>query len=78
MNQTELAKKIGCDPSYISHIVNGRRNPSWQLAKKIAKALKTLPEFWLNGESSPEERRKALESHRQQSPSSDKVTVPSA
>jgi transcriptional regulator with XRE-family HTH domain len=37
-SQNALAARIGCDPSWLSSIVHGRR-PSPTLAKKIAKAL---------------------------------------
>lgn len=33
-----FAGKIGCHYSYLSQIINGKRNPSFQLAKKIEEA----------------------------------------
>ncbi len=31
-----LARRLGVDPSYISHIVHGRKLPSLTMAQKIA------------------------------------------
>jgi len=62
MKQNELAKKVKCDQSHISYIINGKRFPSWKLAKKIAKILGTTPEFWMC-DTPPEEKRKALEGY---------------
>jgi transcriptional regulator with XRE-family HTH domain len=36
VSQRVLAKRIGVDPSYISHIRNGIRVPSLKIAAKIA------------------------------------------
>ncbi len=35
--QAALAKRLGVEPSHVSHIVSGRRFPSGQLAKKIVR-----------------------------------------
>ena len=59
MKQKELAQKIGCVQSHLSMIINGVRKPSWNLAKRLAELLNTTPDFWY--ESTPEEKRKALE-----------------
>lgn len=39
INQILLAKKIGIGNSYLSQIINSKRNPSPVLAKKIADEL---------------------------------------
>lgn len=39
LKQHELATLAGCDPSMISHIINGDRRPSTKLLEDIAKAL---------------------------------------
>ncbi|BFT97315.1 MAG: helix-turn-helix transcriptional regulator [Staphylococcus epidermidis] len=35
----DLSKKVSIDPSYSNQIVNGKRNPSPKLAKRIAETL---------------------------------------
>jgi len=46
INQTELAKKAGLQPSYISQIESGKRTPTFKNLQKIAKALgKSLDYF---------------------------------
>ena len=37
LSNVELAKKIGCDPSFISHFYAGRREFSKQMCRKISK-----------------------------------------
>ena len=39
LNQRQLAKKVGVTDSYISYLLNGKREPSLAMAQKIAKAL---------------------------------------
>ena len=41
LTQERLAELTGLDPTYISGIERGRRNPSLKNIVKIAKALKT-------------------------------------
>lgn len=36
-NQSQLAKILGIERSYLNAILNGRRHPSIKLAKKISK-----------------------------------------
>jgi plasmid maintenance system antidote protein VapI len=57
--QSKLAKQIGKSEALVSLIVNGKRRPSWQTAKKLAKTTGTRPELWLDG--SPEKIRTVLE-----------------
>ena len=38
MNQKQLAIKLNIQRTYLNSILNGRRKPSIQLAKKISKA----------------------------------------
>lgn len=40
LNQTELAKKVDCAPQTICRILSGKRQPSYQLASRIASALR--------------------------------------
>jgi len=39
LNQTELAKRAGLQPSAIGHFETGRRKPSWDNILKLANAL---------------------------------------
>ena len=39
LSQQELAEKVGCTQTNISHIELGRQNPTPQMAKKIADVL---------------------------------------
>lgn len=48
--QNELAAHLGCDVKVINRIVNGRTSVSAEMALKLAAALKTTPEFWLNAQ----------------------------
>lgn len=48
--QRELADHIGCDIKVINRIVNEKAAVSVQVAMKLAAALKTTPEFWLNAQ----------------------------
>ena len=45
-----LAARIGCDVKVISRIVNGRSSIGAELATRLAGALDTSPEFWLNAQ----------------------------
>lgn len=48
--QGELASHLGCDVKVINRIVNGRTSVTAEMALKLAAALKTTPEFWLNAQ----------------------------
>lgn len=37
MNQSELAKKLGVDRTYLNGILRGKRIPGIELAKKLSK-----------------------------------------
>ena len=39
LTQEDLAEWVDVDPSYIGHIENGRKNPTFKVLVKIAKAL---------------------------------------
>lgn len=43
LSQAALAKEVGIDPSYLSGLERGRRNPTWTVIIALAKALKTTP-----------------------------------
>ena len=50
ITQRQLAEHIGYDVKVISRIVNGRTPISAELAIRLARALNTSPEFWLNAQ----------------------------
>lgn len=48
LTQLELANLVGVTPKYIGFIENGERNPSLQVAQKIAKILdSTIDDIFL-------------------------------
>ncbi len=49
--KTIIAKKAGISDAYISMILSGKRRPSWQNAKKLAKITHTKTELWMEGDS---------------------------
>lgn len=51
ITQYRLAKVIGVPPRRINEIVHGRRSITADTALRIAAALGTTPEFWLNLQS---------------------------
>ena len=50
MTQAELAERIGVSYVRLNEIVNGRRGITPSTALRLAKALGTSPQFWLNGQ----------------------------
>jgi addiction module HigA family antidote len=50
ITQAELADRIGVSYVRLNEIVNGRRGSSRSTALRLAKALGTSPQFWLNGQ----------------------------
>lgn len=50
ITQRELADHIGCDYKVINRIVNNRAAVTPELASRLARALETTPEFWLNAQ----------------------------
>jgi len=47
-NQTRLAKTINKTDGFISQILSGKRRPSWNVAKDLAAATGTTPNFWMD------------------------------
>jgi antitoxin HigA-1 len=52
MTQKELAEHIRCDVKVINRIVNERTSVTAEMALKLAAALKTTADFWLNAQKS--------------------------
>ena len=50
MTQAELADRIGVSYVRLNEIVNGRRGITPSTALRLARALSTSPQFWLNGQ----------------------------
>ena len=50
MSQKQLAGHLGCDIKVINRIVNGRTSVTAETAVRLAAALGTSPEFWLNAQ----------------------------
>jgi antitoxin HigA-1 len=50
ITQTELARRLGMDRVRLNEIINGRRGITPSTALRLAKALGTTPQFWLNGQ----------------------------
>ena len=50
LTQKELADHIGCDVKVVNRIVNGRTSVTAGMAVRLASALGTTPEFWMNAQ----------------------------
>ena len=50
LTQAELADRIGVSYVRLNEIVNGRRGITPSTALRLAKALGTTAQFWLNGQ----------------------------
>ncbi len=48
ISQARFARAIGVSPMRISHVVNGTRPISAELALRIGRALGQSPQYWLN------------------------------
>jgi len=48
ISQARFARAIGVSPIRISHVVNGTRPVSAELALRIGRALRQSPQYWLN------------------------------
>jgi antitoxin HigA-1 len=48
VSQADFARSIGVSAMRISHVVNGRRPVTAELALLIAKAFGQTPQYWMN------------------------------
>lgn len=48
ISQAQLAHTIGISPMRVSHVVNGSRPVTAQLALLLGRALGQSPQYWLN------------------------------
>lgn len=58
-DQRKIASAAKVTASHLSAVLKGRTRPSWQVAKRFAKATKTDPVVWLEG--TPDEIRAAID-----------------
>lgn len=54
LTQKRLADHIGCDIKVINRIINGRTSITAEMAVRLAAALGTSPQFWLNAQQAVE------------------------
>lgn len=47
LTTTQVAEATKVDRSHLSHIIAGRRSVSAEIASKLAHALSTTPEYWM-------------------------------
>jgi addiction module HigA family antidote len=52
LSQAAFAAAIGISPMRISHVINGKRPVSAELALRIGRALGQSPQYWLNLQNS--------------------------
>jgi len=50
LTEAELAAKLGMHHVALNAIINGKRSITPGTAMRLAKALGTTPEFWINGQ----------------------------
>jgi addiction module HigA family antidote len=48
LNQTQFARAIGVSAMRVSHVVNGSRPVTAELALLFGRAFKQSPQYWLN------------------------------
>lgn len=49
--QIEIVKEAGIAQSTLSNILNGRRRPSWGIAKRLASVTGSTPDIWMEGQT---------------------------
>lgn len=52
MSQSELARRIGVSRMCISHIVNGKRPVTAEIACLIGRVFSQTPQYWMNLQTS--------------------------
>ena len=50
ITQKQLADHLGCDVKVVNRLVNGRTSLTVAMALRLAAALRTTPDFWLNAQ----------------------------
>lgn len=46
MQQAEAAAMVGCSPSFMSHLLKGRKRPGRQIAARISEIFNVRSETW--------------------------------
>lgn len=46
-SQNEIAAAIGISVGMVSYLMNGKRRPSWALAKRLAERFGRSPAWWM-------------------------------
>jgi len=54
----EIGRQVGIAQSTLSNILNGRRRPSWNVAKKLANVTGSSPVDWM--EANPDSLKKII------------------
>lgn len=49
LTQRKIAEKSGVSEAFVSLILSGERRPSWDVAKKLARATRTGVALWMEG-----------------------------
>jgi len=50
-DQKKLSDVTGISRSLISAILKGKRRPSWDKAKRLARVTSTEPQLWMEGDA---------------------------
>ena len=63
--QKQIADHLKCDVKVVNRIINGRTSVTAEMAIKLAAALRTSPEFWMNAQQAVDvyNANKALGKH---------------
>ena len=51
VNQTQLARAIGVSAMRVSHVVNGKRPVTAEMALRLSRFFGQSPQYWLNPQS---------------------------
>jgi transcriptional regulator with XRE-family HTH domain len=49
IKQRDVARDLGLKESYLSEMLNGKRRPSWDVAKRCALKTQSSPLVWMEG-----------------------------
>jgi transcriptional regulator with XRE-family HTH domain len=49
IKQRDVARELGIKESYLSEMLNGKRRPSWDVAKRCALKTHSSPLVWMEG-----------------------------
>jgi transcriptional regulator with XRE-family HTH domain len=49
IKQKDVARELGIGEAYLSELLNGKRRPSWDIAKRCALKTHSSPLVWMEG-----------------------------